>query len=187
MFFPDGQQVLTASSDNNLKLWSAASGECVRTLQAFTRAVWSAVFSPNGQQVFTPARDNIAKLRSGLSEKVVRNLNGHRGVVLSAVFSPDGQQVLTASKDGTAKLWSAASGQSVHTLGNLMGLGTLRIPKCCSLFGLPVELGDLKQLRMQGLPGAAGAARIAVTHVAPGLSLRLDSSCLDGISSSEIV
>ena len=80
------------------------------------------------------ARDNIAKLRSGLSEKVVRNLNDHMGVVLSAVFSPDGQQVLTASKDGTAKLWSAASGQSVHTLGNLMGLGTLRIEECSGSF-----------------------------------------------------
>ena len=44
--------MLTAS-DDRLKIWSGASGECVRTLEGHRGFVSSAVFSPNEQQVRT--------------------------------------------------------------------------------------------------------------------------------------
>ena len=53
VFSADGQQVLTASLDQTAKVWSAASGECLRTLSGHTDRVYSAVFSADGQQVLT--------------------------------------------------------------------------------------------------------------------------------------
>ena len=46
-------RLLTASHDGTAKVWSAASGECLRTLMGHTSHVKSAVFSPDGQQVLT--------------------------------------------------------------------------------------------------------------------------------------
>ena len=44
-------RLLTASEDKTAKVWSAASGECLLTLNDYS--VFSAVFSPDGQQVLT--------------------------------------------------------------------------------------------------------------------------------------
>ena len=109
-------RLLTASQDGTAKVWSAASGECLRTLKGYTGFVNSAVFSPDGQQVLTASFDKTAKVWSAASGECLRTLEGHTGLVNSAVFSPDGQQVLTASWDETAKVWSAASGECLRTL-----------------------------------------------------------------------
>ena len=114
-------RLLTASQDNTAKVWSAASGECLRTLQGHSQAVISAVFSADGQQVLTASYDNTAKVWSAASGKCLRTLQGHSQWVISAVFSADSQQVLTASHDNTAKVWSAASGECLRTLSGHTG------------------------------------------------------------------
>ena len=78
VFSPDGQQVLTASSDGAAKVWSAASGECLLTLMGHEYRVYSAVFSPDGQQVLTASVDKTAKVWSAASGECLRTLMGHR-------------------------------------------------------------------------------------------------------------
>jgi WD40 repeat protein len=46
VFSPDGQEVLTSSRDGTAKIWGAASGECLRTLEDQWMSVSSASFSP---------------------------------------------------------------------------------------------------------------------------------------------
>ncbi len=52
--------MLTASLDEAVKLWPAASGECLRTLEGHVECVTSAASSPEGQQVLTAAMDGPA-------------------------------------------------------------------------------------------------------------------------------
>merc|ERR1712039_795302 len=85
-FSPDGQEVLTASLDRTAKLWSAASGECLRTFEGHEASVRSAVFSPDGQEVLTASGDRTAKLWSAASGECLRTFEGHRAWVWSAVF-----------------------------------------------------------------------------------------------------
>jgi WD40 repeat protein len=40
-FSPDGKQIVSASGDNNLKLWDLA-GNCLQTFVGHTARVWSA-------------------------------------------------------------------------------------------------------------------------------------------------
>ena len=61
-------------------MWSAASGECLLTLNGHENDVESAVFSPDGKQVLTASYDGCAKVR-------LRTLSGRKGPVNSAVFS----------------------------------------------------------------------------------------------------
>ena len=63
-------RLLTASEDKTAKVWSAASGECLLTLNDYS--VFSAVFSPDGQQVLTASREERAKVR-------LRTLSGRCG------------------------------------------------------------------------------------------------------------
>jgi WD40 repeat protein len=51
-FSPDGKQIVSASIDNNLKLWDLA-GNCLQTFVGHTAGVWSANFSPDGKQIVT--------------------------------------------------------------------------------------------------------------------------------------
>ena len=60
VFSPDGQQVLTASRDKTAKVWSAASGACLLTLEGHEDWINSAGFSPDGQQVLTASVDKTA-------------------------------------------------------------------------------------------------------------------------------
>ena len=45
-FSPDGQSIVSASFDETVRVWSAATGECVQTLAGHSDVVNSAQFSP---------------------------------------------------------------------------------------------------------------------------------------------
>ena len=49
-FSPDGERVLTGSSDNTARLWDAASGEPIHALRGHEGYVRSVAFSPDGER-----------------------------------------------------------------------------------------------------------------------------------------
>ena len=62
--------VVTASLDRKAKLWSSASGECLRSLEGHSRALTGAVFSLDGELVVTASVDGTAKqMAEGRREK----------------------------------------------------------------------------------------------------------------------
>jgi WD40 repeat protein len=128
VFSPDGQRVLTASSDNTARLWDV-DGKPLATLEGHKgttrasllaavtgrkRGVTSAVFSVNSQRILTASYDNMARLWD-TDGKPLATLEGHKDAVNSAVFSADGQRILTVSDDKTARLWDAG-GKPLATL-----------------------------------------------------------------------
>src|SRR5262249_28431368 len=103
-FSPDGQFVLTTSSDNTARAWNAATGE-EAALRGHTDKVNSARFSADGTRIVTASSDFTVRIADGGQVPIV--LKGHTNRVHGAVFSPDGQWIATASEDGTARLWNA--------------------------------------------------------------------------------
>jgi hypothetical protein len=98
---------VTASLDHTARLWDAASGAALTTLEGHTAEVWNAAFSPNGKRIVTASADHTARLWDAASGAVLATFEGHTSGVNSASFSPDGQRVVTASSDGTVRLWAA--------------------------------------------------------------------------------
>ncbi|MBX7211955.1 MAG: pentapeptide repeat-containing protein [Verrucomicrobiaceae bacterium] len=113
---PDGQQVLSGSDDNTLKLWDARSGQCRLTLQGHKDSVSACAWSPDGEQVLSGSDDHTLKLWDARSGQCRLTLQGHEGSMYACAWSPDSQQVLSGSYDHTLKLWDARSGQCRLTL-----------------------------------------------------------------------
>jgi hypothetical protein len=61
-FSPDGRALASASWDNTIRLWDAASGALRRTLEGHTNTVLSVAFSPDGRLLASGSEDNTIRL-----------------------------------------------------------------------------------------------------------------------------
>ncbi|KAL8306287.1 hypothetical protein RB600_010221 [Gaeumannomyces tritici] len=115
-FSPDGQRLASASFDETIKLWDAATGACVATLKGHDDSVLSVAFSPNGQRLASASLDKTVKLWDAATGTCQTTFEGHSSSVLSVAFSPNCQRLASASLDKTVKLWDAATGACQTTL-----------------------------------------------------------------------
>jgi predicted ATPase len=104
-----------------VRLWEAASGRPVATLQGHTSAVGGVALSADGQLVASGGEDGTVRLWEISSGQPLATLQGHTGSVSAVALSADGQLVASGGTDGTVKLWEAASGQPVATLSGHTG------------------------------------------------------------------
>ena len=115
-FSPDGQRLASASGDETVKVWDAATGQETLTLKGHTGAVKSVAFSPDGKRLASASCDQTVKVWDAATGQETLTLKGHTGVVTGVAFSPDGKRLASASQDRTVKVWDAATGQETLTL-----------------------------------------------------------------------
>jgi DNA-binding helix-hairpin-helix protein with protein kinase domain/sugar lactone lactonase YvrE len=120
-FALDGQTLATGSFDDRVRLWDAASGDLLRTLEGHTDYVLSMAFAPDGQTLASASADRTVRLWDVASGELLRTLEGHPYSVESVAFAPDGQTLASASWD-EVRLWDAASGNLLRTLEGHNGL-----------------------------------------------------------------
>ncbi len=119
-FSSDAKLIVTGSWDGTAKVWDAASGKVLRTLNTL---VTSACIASDGQLIATGHDDGATSLWDTMSGKELLVLRGHTARINSVQFSPDSKQIVTASFDHTAKVWSAARQQGFLSLiGHRMGM-----------------------------------------------------------------
>jgi WD40 repeat protein len=112
----DGQRVLSASGDDTLKIWDAASGDCLLALSGHSAPVLGCAWSGDGRRVLSASVDKTLRIWDAASGDCLLTLSGHSDFVLGCAWSGDGRRVLSASVDETLKIWDAASGECLLTL-----------------------------------------------------------------------
>ncbi|KAG2046401.1 WD40 repeat-like protein [Suillus hirtellus] len=112
---PDGQRMLTCSSDGSLRVWNLKSGKQIgddwRDGDSEVRTI---ALSPDGMKVVSGGSvDGAVKLWDIDTGKVIAKWMGHTKAVWSVCWSRDGQRMVSGSYDGTARQWDVENGETI--------------------------------------------------------------------------
>jgi WD40 repeat protein len=134
-FTHDGRYLVSAGYDKTVRVWSAQSGDLIRTLRgeigegAGGRIYTSALSADDGLLAIGGylgklvgrayrAGDDAHKIRilDFYSGRTLRLLEGHADVVLSSAFSHYGKRLVSGGGDRQARVWDAETGRLERTL-----------------------------------------------------------------------
>ncbi len=116
---PDGSLVAFAHQDGTVSLWSASTGERVRSLGRHAGKATRVAFSPDGRWIASIGGDGNILVTSGATG-AEHALSGHDGVVEGIAFSPDGRLIASGGSDGEVHLWQV-DGDEERVLGRHPG------------------------------------------------------------------
>lgn len=122
----DGSRIATATRDNIVLVFDAATGAEVAHMQGHTDRISTVSFDPTAARVVSASNDGTARVWDATKGSELTRLNGHTGRVTSACFSLSGTKILTASSasvtsgstnsnpaDNTTRVWDAATGKQI--------------------------------------------------------------------------
>ncbi|PQE03932.1 vegetative incompatibility HET-E-1 protein [Rutstroemia sp. NJR-2017a BVV2] len=115
-FSPDSKLLASASSDETVKIWDAATGTLQQTLEGHSAGVRAIAFSPDSKLLASASSDKTVKIWDAATGMLQQTLKGHSNWVNSVVFSPDSKLLASASDDKTVKVWVTATGILQQTL-----------------------------------------------------------------------
>lgn len=108
---PNGNMVLTGSSDGVVRLWDLAKGTCVRTLPGHEQLVRVVRFTPDGLHAVSASWDETLRYWDLVKGECLAVLQGHTDYVQDMALTPDGRQVVSCSADGTIRIWDLETGR----------------------------------------------------------------------------
>ena len=116
-FDPSGDLFASGSFDGNkINLWSAETGELIKTLDAHTDVIKSMSFAPSGDVLASAGLDETIKLWRVETGELIKTLDeAHESAVESLTFSPSGDLIASGGRDAEVKLWNAETGELVKT------------------------------------------------------------------------
>jgi WD40 repeat protein len=120
-FSPDGERIVSGSSDNTVKVWNAETEQEAHTLKGHSGPVHSVSFSPDGERIVSGSSDNTLKVWDAETGQETLTLIGHAGLVRSVSFSRDGERIVSGSWDSTVKVWDAETRLETLTLKGHLG------------------------------------------------------------------
>ncbi|CAB0029609.1 unnamed protein product [Trichogramma brassicae] len=127
-----GNRIVSGSDDNTLKVWSAITGKCLRTLCGHTGGVWSSQMS--GATVISGSTDRTLKVWNAETGDCIHTLFGHTSTVRCMHLHDN--KVVSGSRDATLRVWRIDTGECLHVL-----VGHLAAVRCVQYDGKLVVSG----------------------------------------------
>lgn len=127
-----GTRIVSGSDDNTLKVWSAITGKCLRTLVGHTGGVWSSQMS--NSVVISGSTDRTLKVWNADTGQCIHTLYGHSSTVRCMHLHKN--VVVSGSRDATLRVWDIDSGACLHVL-----MGHVAAVRCVQYDGRRVVSG----------------------------------------------
>lgn len=106
----DSAMLITASTDNTVRLWDVKTGKLRRTLKGHLGKVLCLAVSPDGHTLASGSEDGTACLWS-LPEGNQKHVLNCDGTITSFAFSPDGNTLAAVGRNRVVRLWNVKNGQ----------------------------------------------------------------------------
>ncbi len=107
-FSRDGRRIASASYDQSIRIWDAATGRIIRA-QAAGEFIQAVAFHPDGRQIASGGSSRVVTLWDAATGQPIRRLAGHTWSIFEVAYSPDGKTLASSSTDGTVRLWDLAA------------------------------------------------------------------------------
>lgn len=162
-----GNRIVSGSDDNTLKVWSAVSGKCLRTLVGHTGGVWSSQMWRN--VIISGSTDRTLKVWNADTGQCIHTLYGHTSTVRCMHLHEN--KVVSGSRDATLRVWDVDTGKCLHVL-----VGHVAAVRCVQYNGKLVVSGAYDYMVKVWNP-----EREECIHTLQGHSNRVYSLQFDGV------
>ncbi|KAK1842426.1 vegetative incompatibility protein het-e-1 [Colletotrichum chrysophilum] len=115
MFSPEGNFLASTSLDD-MKLWDAKTGQCLRTIRPSNGRLGQVKFFCDGLIVAAVVGNFQCNLWSVKTGCCLHTLQYHSGKINSIALSPNGRNLVMGSEDTIVTLWNIETGKCLLTL-----------------------------------------------------------------------
>jgi COMPASS component SWD3 len=105
-FSPNGEYILASALDSTIRLWSSATGRCVKTFKGHKNVKYC-IFSTflNDQFIVSGSEDGLIYIWDMYSQEM-EQLKGHNDTVLSVTVHPTLPMIASCSNDLSIRIWN---------------------------------------------------------------------------------
>jgi len=114
-FSSDGQEMVTASWDGNVKLWDVLTGMLIGKMTQHKGHVYAVKYDPKNRFIASGGSDNRVILWDPKSHKIIAELGGHSTAITSIDISKDGNYLVSMSVDGLMKVWNLETQEEIYS------------------------------------------------------------------------
>lgn len=165
---PNGTYVFSASDhiDRSIRMWSVATGECVRVLTGHLDDISAMACAPNGKLLVSA--DWSGKIFYWNLEKgeLIKKSRGHgKTGILSLSFSAESTALVSGGLDGTVRIWDVELPADGSKAAETVGTGGQAVqPSTHNVISDTIMVGGQPQ---QPPPNASSGATGASTNAGP--------------------
>jgi centriolar protein POC1 len=110
------QELLVASEDGTVSIWSLKAFELLHTVKVSADTVRCISISPDEKQAAFGCRNNQIHIYDLEDYTLIKTLHGHTMSVFSLQYSPSGDHLLSGGRDAQVKVWDTASYSLIHNI-----------------------------------------------------------------------
>lgn len=119
----DGSLIAAGLEDGTVAVWSAESGELVKTLSGPAEAINAVAFSPDGRLLAGGSEDNSVSIWQVADGTLQATFKSHTQAITALAFSPDGQSIFSGSEDTSVHQLQVTDGKRLRVFGGYTDAG----------------------------------------------------------------